>query len=78
MVSGAAGATGLVVGQICKIKGCRVVGIAGTDEKCEMLTRELGFDVALNYKSPTFKEDFVKATPNFIDVYWDNVGGESK
>ncbi|KAI6080863.1 NAD(P)-binding protein, partial [Hypoxylon rubiginosum] len=76
VVSGAAGATGLVVGQICKIKGCRVVGIAGTDEKCEMLTRELGFDVALNYKSPTFKEDFVKATPNFIDVYWDNVGGE--
>ncbi|KAI1763095.1 hypothetical protein GGR53DRAFT_467628 [Hypoxylon sp. FL1150] len=76
VVSGAAGATGLVVGQICKIKGCRVIGIAGTDEKCEMLTRELGFDVALNYKSPTFKEDLVEATPNFIDVYWDNVGGE--
>ncbi|KAI1773121.1 NAD(P)-binding protein [Hypoxylon cercidicola] len=76
VVSGAAGATGLVVGQICKIKGCRVVGIAGSDEKCEMLTRELGFDLALNYKSPTFRDDFVRATPDFIDVFWDGVGGE--
>lgn len=76
VVSGAAGATGSVVGQIAKIHGARVIGLAGSDEKCKVLTEELGFDVALNYKSPTFKDDFVKATPDFIDVYWDNVGGE--
>ncbi|KAI1086798.1 NAD(P)-binding protein [Rostrohypoxylon terebratum] len=76
VVSGAAGATGSVAGQIAKIHGARVIGIAGSDEKCKVLTEELGFDVALNYKSPTFKEDFAKATPDFIDVYWDNVGGE--
>lgn len=77
VVSGAAGATGSVAGQIAKIHGARVIGIAGSDEKCKILTEELGFDVALNYKSPTFKDDFVKATPDFINVYWDNVGGES-
>ncbi|KAI2463533.1 hypothetical protein F4781DRAFT_437331 [Annulohypoxylon bovei var. microspora] len=76
VVSGAAGATGSVVGQIAKINGARVVGLAGSDDKCRVLTEELGFDVALNYKSPTFAEDFVKATPDYIDVYWDNVGGE--
>ncbi|KAI2627797.1 NAD(P)-binding protein [Hypoxylon sp. NC1633] len=76
VVSGAAGATGLVAGQICKIRGCRVVGIAGSDDKCEMLVRELGFDLALNYRSPGFRDDFVKATPDYIDVFWDNVGGE--
>ncbi|KAI1440019.1 NAD(P)-binding protein [Annulohypoxylon stygium] len=76
VVSGAAGATGSVAGQIAKIHGARVIGIAGSDEKCKILTEELGFDVALNYKSPTFKDDFVKATPDFINVYWDNVGGE--
>ncbi|KAI0122456.1 NAD(P)-binding protein [Daldinia grandis] len=76
VVSGAAGATGSVAGQIAKIWGARVVGIAGSDEKCKLLTEELGFDVALNYKSPTFRDDFTKATPNFIDVYFDNVGGE--
>ncbi|KAI1210131.1 uncharacterized protein F4807DRAFT_423914 [Annulohypoxylon truncatum] len=76
VVSGAAGATGSVVGQIAKINGARVVGLAGSDEKCKVLTEELGFDVALNYKAPTFAEDFVKATPDYIDVYWDNVGGD--
>ncbi|KAI1865638.1 hypothetical protein JX265_007961 [Neoarthrinium moseri] len=76
VVSGAAGATGSVVGQIAKLKGARVVGIAGTDEKCAWLKNELGFDVVLNYKSASFKKDFEQATPNFIDVYWDNVGGE--
>ncbi|KAI0849503.1 NAD(P)-binding protein [Daldinia vernicosa] len=76
VVSGAAGATGSVAGQIAKIWGARVVGIAGSEEKCRILTEELGFDVALNYKSPTFRDDFIKATPNFIDVYFDNVGGE--
>ncbi|KAI1372140.1 hypothetical protein F4677DRAFT_275620 [Hypoxylon crocopeplum] len=76
VVSGAAGATGLVAAQICKIKGARVIGIAGSDEKCEMLVKELGLDVALNYKSPSFRDDFVKATPDYINMYWDNVGGE--
>ncbi|KAK9769580.1 putative NADP-dependent leukotriene B4 12-hydroxydehydrogenase [Seiridium cardinale] len=76
VVSGAAGATGSVVGQIAKLKGARVVGLAGSDEKCDWLKSELGFDVALNYKSPSFSKDFEKATPDFINVYWDNVGGE--
>ncbi|KAI1632173.1 hypothetical protein F4809DRAFT_628939 [Biscogniauxia mediterranea] len=76
VVSGAAGATGSVVGQICKLKGARVVGIAGSDEKCAWLRSELGFDAALNYKSATFREDLRAATPDYIDVYWDNVGGE--
>ncbi|KAK8140175.1 NADPH-dependent quinone reductase tdiC [Apiospora sp. TS-2023a] len=76
VVSGAAGATGSVVAQIAKLKGCRVVGIAGTDDKCAWLKQDLGLDEALNYKSPTFKEDFKKATPDFINVYYDNVGGE--
>ncbi|KAI1082509.1 hypothetical protein F5B20DRAFT_505469 [Whalleya microplaca] len=76
VVSGAAGATGSVVGQICKLKGCRVVGIAGSDDKCAWLTQELGFDAALNYKSPTFYKDLTAATPDYIDIYWDNVGGE--
>ncbi|KAI0424521.1 NAD(P)-binding protein [Xylaria sp. FL1042] len=76
VVSGAAGATGSVVGQIAKQRGARVVGIAGSADKCAWLTEELGFDAALNYKSPTFRQDLAAATPDYIDVYWDNVGGE--
>lgn len=77
VVSGAAGATGSVVGQICKIKGATVVGIAGSDEKCRWLTEDLGFDKALNYKSANFAKEFREATkPRLIDVYFDNVGGE--
>ncbi|KAI0862266.1 hypothetical protein F4860DRAFT_122389 [Xylaria cubensis] len=76
LVSGAAGATGSVVGQIAKLRGARVVGIAGSDEKCAWLKNELGFDEALNYKKESFKKDLEKATPDFVDVYWDNVGGE--
>lgn len=76
VVSGAAGATGSVVGQIAKLKGARVVGIAGSDEKCAWLKSDLGFDEVLNYKSASFKKDFEAATPKFINVYWDNVGGE--
>lgn len=76
VVSGAAGATGSVVGQIAKLKGCKVVGIAGSDDKCEWLKNELGFDAALNYKKDTFRKDFEAATPDYIDIYWDNVGGE--
>ncbi|KAF5023405.1 hypothetical protein F66182_4562 [Fusarium sp. NRRL 66182] len=76
VVSGAAGATGSVAGQIAKLKGATVVGIAGGDDKCRWLTEELGFDVALNYKAADFKERFNEATKNFIDVYYDNVGGD--
>lgn len=76
VVSGAAGATGSVAGQLAKIMGARVVGIAGSDEKVQWLKEELGFDDALNYKDPDFKKKFKEATPKFIDVFWDNVGGE--
>lgn len=76
VVSGAAGAVGSLVGQIAKIKGCRVVGIAGGDAKIQYLTKELGFDAAVNYKSSHLKEDLKKACPKGVDVYFDNVGGD--
>lgn len=76
VVSGAAGAVGSIVGQIAKIKGCRVVGIAGGDEKCRYLTDALGFDEAINYKSGNLRKDLKLACPEGIDVYFDNVGGE--
>lgn len=72
VVSGAAGATGSVAGQIAKIKGATVVGICGSDTKCSWLVDELGFDIALNYKDPDFREKFKSATKNYIDVYFDN------
>lgn len=76
VVSGAAGSVGMFVGQIAKIKGTRVVGIAGTDEKCDYLMKELNFDAAINYKTTTdIKQDLVKACPDGVDVYFDNVGG---
>src|SRR5712692_10656423 len=76
VVSAAAGATGSIVGQIGKIHGCRVVGIAGTDEKCTWITTDLGFDAAINYKQPDWKEKLAAATPNGIDIDFENVGGE--
>lgn len=77
VVSGAAGATGMVAGQIAKIYGAkRVVGIAGSKEKCEFLTKELGFDAAVNYKDADWKKQLKNATPEYIDVFFDNVGGE--
>lgn len=76
VVSAAAGATGSIVGQIGKIHGCRVVGIAGTDEKCAWLTGDLGFDAAINYKHPNWKEKLAEATPQGIDINFENVGGE--
>jgi len=76
VVSGAAGATGSVVGQIAKLKGATVLGLAGEDSKVHWLKEELGFDNALNYKDPDFKNKFRAATPDLIDVYFDNVGGE--
>ncbi|KAJ9617066.1 hypothetical protein H2200_000787 [Cladophialophora chaetospira] len=76
VVSGAAGATGSVVGQIAKLKGATVLGIAGSDDKVQWLKEELGFDDALNYKDKEFSKKFRAATKNLIDVYFDNVGGE--
>ncbi|EME42631.1 hypothetical protein DOTSEDRAFT_64408 [Dothistroma septosporum NZE10] len=76
VVSGAAGATGSVVGQIAKLKGATVLGIAGSDEKCDWLVKVLGFDNALNYKSKSFAKEFRAATKSLIDVFFDNVGGE--
>jgi len=76
VVSAAAGATGSIAGQIGKIHGCRVVGIAGSDDKCKWLTEELGFDAAVNYKSADWKEKLAAATPQGIDIDFENVGGE--
>ena len=77
VVSGAAGAVGIIVGQIAKIHGCRVIGIAGTDEKCRMLEEEFGFDEAINYRtSANIKKDIAQLCPAGVDVYFDNVGGD--
>ena len=76
IVSGAAGAVGSIAGQIAKVKGCRVVGIAGTDTKVEWLTRELRFDAAFNYKtSGDYHGTLSELCPRGVDVYFDNVGG---
>lgn len=77
VVSGAAGAVGSVVGQIGKILGCRVVGIAGTDEKVELLKTKFGFDEAINYKTTQdMSKAIAAACPQGVDIYFDNVGGE--
>ncbi len=76
LVSGAAGATGSVVGQIARIKGCRVVGIAGSDEKCAWLVDELGFDAAINYRTDDIGAAIKQHCPQGVDVFFDNVGGD--
>ncbi|NWH07361.1 MAG: NADP-dependent oxidoreductase [Alphaproteobacteria bacterium] len=76
VVSAAAGAVGSVAGQIGKLKGCRVVGLAGTDDKCAWVTRELGFDACINYRKENVLEALRRACPNGIDIYFENVGGE--
>ena len=78
LVSAASGAVGALVGQIAKIKGCRAVGIAGSDEKCRYVVEELGFDDAFNYKTagPDLNAAIVKSCPDGVDVYFDNVGGK--
>lgn len=76
VVSGAAGAVGTVVGQIAKIKGCRVIGIAGGADKCKYLVDDLGFDGAIDYKNDDLKKALKEHCPKGIDVYFDNVGGE--
>ncbi len=77
VISGAAGAVGIVAGQIAKLQGAYVAGIAGTDDKCKLLTDQFGFDKAINYKiSRALRKDIAAACPEGVDVYFDNVGGE--
>jgi len=75
MVSAAAGSVGHLVGQIAKIKGARVVGVCGSDAKAELLVSELDFDAAVNYKDDDFRQALKDATPDGVDVYFDNTGG---
>ena len=75
VVSAASGAVGALVGQIAKIKGCRAVGIAGSDAKCAYVLDELGFDAVINYKTQDVPKALAEACPDGIDVYFDNVGG---
>ncbi len=76
LVSGGAGAVGSIVGQIAKIKGCKVVGIAGGEKKCKYMTEELGFDGAIDYKNENVYKGIKRECPDGIDVYFDNVGGD--
>ena len=71
-----AGAVGSIVGQIGKIKGCRVIGIAGSDEKCKWIVDDLGFDDAINYKTENIRQGLKRTCQNGIDIYFENVGGE--
>jgi hypothetical protein len=74
-VAAATGAVGSIVGQIAKLKGCRVVGIAGGPEKCEFAVKSLGFDACLDHREPNLRERLTEAAPKGIDVYFENVGG---
>ncbi len=76
VVSGAAGAVGQTVGQLARIKGCRVVGIAGGAAKCEWVVKELGFDACIDYKSGSVRAGLKQHCPDGVDIYFDNVGGE--
>ena len=76
VVSGAAGAVGQTVGQIAKLKGCRVVGIAGGQAKCGWVIKELGFDACIDYKNSDVRKGLKEHCPNGVDIYFDNVGGE--
>ena len=75
MVSAAAGSVGHFVGQMAKIQGCRVVGVCGDNFKCDKLVGDLGFDAAVNYKDGNFRDNLKAATPDGVDVYFDNTGG---
>src|ERR1700682_601001 len=76
VVSAAAGAVGSIAGQIAKIKGCRVVGIAGSDDKCKLVTKDYGFDACINYKRENVLQALKTHCPKGIDVDFENVGGE--
>ena len=75
VVTAASGAVGGIVGQIAKIKGCRVVGIAGGPEKCRYVVDELGFDVCVDHRAPDFQQQLAAATPDYVNVLFENVGG---
>lgn len=75
MVSAAAGSVGHMVGQMAKIRGCEVVGVCGSDDKGRLLVEQLGFDRSVNYKDANYRENLKEATPNGVDVYFDNTGG---
>ncbi len=77
VVSAASGAVGSVVGQLAKMKGCRVVGVAGGEHKCRIVTDEYGFDACVDYKAGRLREDLRAATPHGVDGYFENVGGET-
>jgi NADPH-dependent curcumin reductase len=76
VVAAASGAVGAMVGQIATIRGCRVVGVAGSREKCDYVVSELGFDACLDHRAADFADALADACPKGIDVYWENVGGE--
>jgi hypothetical protein len=76
VVSGAAGAVGQTVGQVAKIKGCRAVGIAGGQAKCDFVVKDLGFDACIDYKAGSVRDGLKQHCPNGVDVYFDNVGGD--
>lgn len=76
VITGAGGAVGSIAGQIAKIKGCKVIGFAGSDEKCKWLEEELGFHKAINYKSENVEQLLKQAAPEGIDCFFDNVGGK--
>ncbi len=76
VISGAAGATGSVAGQIARIRGCTVIGMAGSEEKCAWLTDDLGFAAAIDYKTQDVEAELDRLCPNGIDIYFDNVGGD--
>ncbi|CAI2415329.1 NADPH-dependent curcumin reductase [Serratia liquefaciens] len=75
VVAAASGAVGSVVGQVAKLKGCRVVGVAGGKEKCRYVVEELGFDACVDHRAPDFAEQLAAACPQGIDIYYENVGG---
>jgi NADPH-dependent curcumin reductase CurA len=77
VVSGAAGSVGSIAGQIARIKGCRVIGIAGGEQKCRWLVEELGFDAAIDYRAGNLRAELKTHAPDGVDVFFDNVGGEA-
>ena len=76
-MSAASGAVGAVVGQLGKLSGCKVVGIAGTDEKVSYITNDLGFDAGINYKTESVEQKLSEHCPHGVDIYFDNVGGST-
>ena len=77
VISAAAGPVGCVAGQIARIGGCHVVGIAGSDEKCQTVVDDFGFDCCINYRDSDLSDELAKACPDGVDIYFDNVGGET-